>query len=70
MLGDFNDWSLEKSVALKKQKDGSYKTSLELEAGKEYEYRFLINGERWENDWKAPKYVPTPFGAENSVVMA
>ncbi len=70
LLGDFNSWNLEKSVELKKQKDGSYKVAVELEAGKEYQYRFLINGTRWENAWKAPKYVSTPFGTENSVVVA
>ena len=53
---------------LAKQKDGSFKTAVELEKGRSYEYRFLINGEKWENDWAAEAYAPTPFGAFNSVV--
>ena len=68
VLGDFNNW--ENGVALKKQKDGSFAASIELEKGRTYEYRFLINGEKWENAWNAEAYKPTPFGAYNSVVTA
>jgi hypothetical protein len=70
LVGDFNNWTVEKAIALKKQKDGSFKATLELESGKEYQYRFLLNGETWENAWDAPKYVPSPFGGDNSVVFA
>ena len=70
VVGEFNNWDILNGVALKKQKDGSFSTTLELEAGKEYQYRFLINGEVWENAWNALKYVETPFGTFNSVVLA
>ncbi|HAD12065.1 MAG TPA: hypothetical protein DCF33_06455 [Saprospirales bacterium] len=68
VFGDFNNW--QNGVVLTKQKDGSFKTAVELEKGRSYEYRFLINGEKWENDWAAEAYVPTPFGTYNSVVTA
>jgi hypothetical protein len=68
VLGDFNNW--QNGVSLTKQKDGSFKTAVELEKGRSYEYRFLINGEKWENDWSAEAYAPTPFGTYNSVVTA
>ena len=68
VLGDFNNW--QNGVVLTKQKDGSFKTTVELEKGRSYEYRFLINGEKWENDWAAEAYNPTPFGNYNSVVTA
>ncbi|MBC7777138.1 MAG: isoamylase early set domain-containing protein [Phycisphaerae bacterium] len=68
VLGDFNNW--QNGVVLEKQKDGSFKTAVELEKGRSYEYRFLINGEKWENDWAAQAYAPTPFGNYNSVVTA
>jgi 1,4-alpha-glucan branching enzyme len=70
LVGDFNNWAIEKGISLTKQKDGSFKTTVELESGKEYQYRFLLNGETWENAWDAPKYVSSPFGGENSVVFA
>ncbi|MEY4203763.1 MAG: hypothetical protein RL013_1466 [Bacteroidota bacterium] len=68
VLGDFNNW--QEGAPLKKQKDGSFKATLELEKGRTYEYRFLINGEKWENAWNAESYKPTPFGTYNSVVTA
>lgn len=69
VLGEFNDWSAE-AAPLKKQKDGTFKTTVELQAGKEYQFRYLIDGARWENDWEADKYVPTPVSTEeNSVVV-
>ncbi|MCB0523953.1 MAG: isoamylase early set domain-containing protein [Lewinellaceae bacterium] len=68
VLGDFNNW--QNGTSLKKQKDGSFQTSIELEKGRSYEFRFLINGEKWENAWNAEAYKATPFGAFNSVVTA
>ncbi len=68
ILGDFNNW--QNGIVLDKQKDGSFKAAVELEKGRSYQYRFLINGEKWENDWAAEAYAPTPFGTYNSVVTA
>lgn len=68
VLGDFNNW--QDGVVLSKQKDGSFKAAVELEKGRTYQYRFLINGVKWENDWAAEAYAPTPFGTYNSVVTA
>lgn len=69
LAGDFNDWDFEQT-RLRKQKDGCYATTVELEAGSEYQYRFVLDGERWENDYEADKYVPSNVcPAENSVVV-
>ncbi len=69
ILGSFNDWDVEKAVKMKKLKSGDFKATIDLETGKEYEFRYLIDGRVWENDAEADKYVPTPFGVENSVVV-
>ena len=35
-----------------------------------FQFRYLLDGCRWENDWKADKYIPAPFSnADNSVVV-
>ncbi|MEL6969131.1 MAG: isoamylase early set domain-containing protein [Bacteroidota bacterium] len=67
LVGDFNNWDTESGIKMKKSKD-VFKTTVDLETGKEYEFRYLLDGETWENDWAADKYVATPFGVENSVV--
>ena len=70
LVGEFNGWNPEEAVALKKQKDGSFKGSLDLIPGKEYQFRYLLDNEKWENDWEADKYVSAGVDAEeNSVVV-
>lgn len=69
VVGDFNDWQPNKGITLKLDRNGFFKAEIELETGKEYQFRYLIDQARWENDWSADKYVPSPFqGIENSVV--
>jgi len=69
LLGDFNNWNPENAPRLKKQPDGSYKTTAQLEEGKTYQYRFLLNDGRWVNDYHAQKYVPVSgFFIDNCVI--
>jgi hypothetical protein len=70
LMGDFNSWDPAKAVNMKKQKDGSFQSLLALEKGRRYEYRFLIDGKKWLSDENASETVPTPFGEQNSVVLA
>jgi hypothetical protein len=67
IVGDFNNWDKD-ATPLKKLGDGNFAVTVELDAGKEYRFRYLIDGQRWENDWHADKYVKSPYGAEDSVV--
>jgi hypothetical protein len=41
---------------------------LDLQSGKEYRFRYLLDGTLWENDWDADSYVPNGFDGEDSVV--
>lgn len=67
LAGDFNDWQ---QTTLRKQKSGVYAATLDLNTGSEYQYRFVVDGYRWENDWTADKYVPNNLSfEENSVVI-
>ena len=69
LLGSFNDWKIEEAVQLKKFKNGTFKTTIDLETDKEYQFKYLIDGEKWENDVMADKYVSNGIGNEvNSVV--
>ena len=69
LLGDFNNWNNEEAIELKKFKNGTFKTTLNLPTESEYQFKYLIDGEKWENDWKADKYVNNGVsGEENSVI--
>jgi 1,4-alpha-glucan branching enzyme len=67
IVGDFNNWNIY-ATPMKKLKSGDFTITLELEPNKEYQFRYLIDDDRWENDWNADKYVKSPFGSDNSVV--
>ena len=67
LLGEFNGWNREEGILMKATKK-EFKTILELETGRNYEFRYLIDNNTWENDWAADGYIQTPFGVSNSVV--
>lgn len=66
LLGEFNDWDPTKNP-MKRMKDGSFSVTVALPSGT-YRFRYLLDGERWENDWQADNYIPNEYGGEDSVV--
>ena len=68
LCGDFNNWTAG-NIALRRGGDGSWQTTVPLKPGHSYHYRYLLDGERWENAWQADRYEPNPFGTTNSVVI-
>lgn len=68
LVGDFNNWDTYANP-MKSLKNGEYKLAINLEPGKEYRFRYLINGSDWENDWHADKYVKNQYGSDDSVVI-
>ena len=69
VVGDFNDWNIHANP-LKRLKSRDYKTSLELARDGQYQFRYLVDGIRWENDWQADRYVKNPYGdSDNSVII-
>ncbi len=69
IVGDFNNWNTHANP-MKKLKDGDYSIKLDLEPGREYQFRYLIDQLKWENDRSADKYVRSVYGdCDNSVVI-
>jgi len=69
ILGDFNNWNVSKGLKMKAGKNG-FTASIELETGKDYEFRYLIDKINWTNDWDADAYRPSPYyGIDNSVLF-
>jgi 1,4-alpha-glucan branching enzyme len=67
LCGEFNEWSAS-AHPMMCRKDGRFSTTISLQAGETYRFRYLLDGERWENDWAADGYAPNNFGTEDSVV--
>ena len=69
IVGEFNNWAVF-STPMKKLKSGAFTTTIELEPGREYQFRYLLDKKIWINESDADKSVPTPYGdSENSVII-
>jgi 1,4-alpha-glucan branching enzyme len=69
VVGDFNQWD-KSATPMELLKDGRWKAELKLHAGKEYQFRYFVNGNQWINDDEADGFAAHPYGGENSVVRA
>ncbi len=67
VAGDFNDWSTSQTP-LAKRKDGRFSATVTLPAGKEYRYRYVLDGDRWTNDADADRYEPNDQGTEDGIL--
>lgn len=67
LVGEFNEWD-EEATPMKKLKDGSFSATLSLDAGSTYRFRYLLDGERWENDWEPDGYAQNEHGTDDSLV--
>jgi 1,4-alpha-glucan branching enzyme len=67
LCGEFNSWE-QAANPMKKLKDGSFSATVSLESGNSYRFRYLLDGERWENDWEADSYAPNEHGSDDSIV--
>ena len=68
LVGDFNGWDAQ-ATPMTALKSGEFSVVMELDtATPEYQFRYLYDGSRWENDWEADGYATNGVDGENSVV--
>src|SRR5438105_9451541 len=67
LCGEFNDWS-QTADSMEHKADGGFTLTKQLEGGRAYRFRYLLDGERWENDWAADTYVPNEYGGDDSLI--
>ena len=67
VAGNWNEWNTE-AEPLKKLKNGTFKGTVNLEAGQAYEFKYVVDGQ-WQNDVEADAYVWNDYAAaDNSVI--
>lgn len=66
IVGDFNNWSTSADPMYDRTEKGEWSITLPLKPGR-YEYKFLLDGEKWMSDPGNSKKVKDGFGAFNSV---
>ena len=70
LVGDFNNWDAVANPLEKNEKTNLYSVVLELEGGKEYRFRYVVDGKTWLNDSEADRFEPTPFSdSENCILI-
>ena len=53
---------------MRRDAEGGFSVTVGLDAGRAYRFRYLLDGQRWDNDWAADAYVRNDFGGDDSVV--
>jgi len=69
LVGDFNDWETTRDQMQQSRANDNWRITLVLPKGREYQFRYLVNGRDWHNDWHADRYAATNHGTDNSVVI-
>ncbi len=69
IVGDFNNWDRSASP-MKHSKEGGFTAAIDLETGRTYQFRYLLDEDRWENENEADRQELTVYGdSYNSVIV-
>lgn len=66
VAGDFNGWQVG-ATPMRLVAD-HWEATIELPTESRFEYRYILNGSEWLNDWLADDSAPNYLGGENSVI--
>jgi 1,4-alpha-glucan branching enzyme len=66
LVGEFNGWS-STATPMTRGSEG-FTATVTLAYGAAYRFKYLLDDERWENDWAADAYVPNEHGGDDSLV--
>jgi|SRR3972149_1487664 len=70
LVGDFNNWDIHKDKFSHKSADGLFSAEYDLDAGKEYQFKYLCDGQTWLNEPEADKQNLSHYGdSKNSVLI-
>lgn len=68
LVGEFNDW--QKDALRMKKVHGKFTRTITLETNRKYQFRYLIDDDKWKNEWEADALAPINSGTwYNSVVV-
>ncbi len=67
LLCEANNWE---PIPMQKGKsaDSPFRVKVRLPKDGEFQFRYLLDGSRWDNDWSADAYAPNEHGGDNSIV--
>jgi len=68
LVGDFNSWDRQ-SLPFRLTRQDTWQVELELEQGREYRFRYLVDGADWRSDRHADLHTLGSDGALDSVII-
>lgn len=68
VVGDFNQWN-PSANPFQRSNNGSYATTLVLDANRRYAFRYLCDNGRWLNEGFADAFETNGFGTDNSILI-
>jgi 1,4-alpha-glucan branching enzyme len=68
LVGEFNDWDEAATQMRSAERDPCWRVTLDLEVGRRYRFRYLVDGHEWLNDWYADDFAENPYGSYDSVI--
>ncbi len=68
IAGDFNDWQTQ-TTPMKPLKNGDFTATVLLKPGREYQYRYVVDGRHWVTDSGADKVKHCDFANDNNSVV-
>jgi serine protease AprX len=68
VAGDFNEWD-QLATPLKRNNEGLWSTNIIVPRLGRFEYKFIVNGQRWIEDPNNGMKAPDNFGGLNSVIV-
>jgi 1,4-alpha-glucan branching enzyme len=68
VVGSFNDWKVEEGAMKLDAKTGVWTKGVSAKPGEVLEFRYLLDGAKWQNDEQADRFVTNEYFSENSVV--
>ena len=69
VAADFNHWQPERTP-MKALRDGGFSVTVDLDRGREYQFRYVLDGRTWITDAAAEKYIHCSYAnCQNAVVV-
>ena len=68
LVGEFNNWDGQVTPMIQDRLDESWRATVDLEAGRRYRFRYLLDGNTWLTDCQADDCAPNSTGSYDSVV--
>ncbi|GAB4526251.1 MAG: hypothetical protein Fur0018_11410 [Anaerolineales bacterium] len=68
IAGTFNNWDEQATPMQYNRKRRAWTARLYFTPGEDVQFRYVVNGVYWCNDWDADDYVPGGYGEDNCVI--